>query len=426
MCVNEYDESVFLRAVLRMDHFEEEPLEILDVEIGTADPEAIRAEAASYNRLSTGRDRLILEYVQTKYPDDQVYFMEYLNEEVDHGQTAIRTISLMGQRRVGYMNGGTQGYFDHIVVLSRDNELKHNGILGEAVETGGKTVEEIVESMRVQITPEGKPLLADYFGQWYDRVYFLGEEPGAPQEGDLRIDSVRFLGSEPTYETTGEAYAVKKSYYSARREQGTGEVVSKWRAEGEEYIVMGRSMDGDLYEVRGKRLALREDIARTIFEVSYDVSDWEVTLWHDKNLDPWPLALGRWSDEPLSLVDGEPTIERLDGWEPIYKDGDYWNRCTLDGLSIRRYYNSSEDYHGNYNIELTRDDFATLRGIRLGSTRDEVKAVYPELKSGDYWTLYPSEDYLWYCEDELDFGPALIFFFENDKVSKIVLNNMFN
>ena len=291
---------------------------------------------------------------------------------------------------------------------------------------GEQVLERTLPEKTVEFLPEGKPLIVDYFQQWYDRVYFLGEEPGVPQEGDLRIDSVRYLGSEPTYETTGEAYAVEKSYYSARREQGTGEVVSKWRAEGEEYIVMGRSMDGDLYEVRGKRLALREDIARTIFEVSYNVSDWEVTLWHDKNLDPWPLALGRWSDEPLSLVDGEPTIERLDGWEPIYKDGDYWNRCTLDGLSIRRYYNSSEDYHGNYNIELTRDDFATLRGIRLGSTRDEVKAVYPELKSGDYWTLYPSEDYLWYCEDELDFGPALIFFFENDKVSKIVLNNMFN
>ena len=171
---------------------------------------------------------------------------------------------------------------------------------------------------------------------------------------------------------------------------------------------------------------MRDGVKRMILEESYGVDDWEVTIWHDKNLDPRPLALGWWSDEPLSFVGEEPVIERLDGWGPIYRDGDYWNRCTLDGLSILRYYNSGEDYHGNYNIELTRDDFATLRGIRLGSTRDEVKAAYPELKSGDYWSLYPGEDYLWYCEDELDFGPALIFFFENDKVSKIVLNNMFN
>ena len=57
---------------------------------------------------------------------------------------------------------------------------------------------------------------------------------------------------------------------------------------------------------------------------------------------------------------------------------------------------------------------------------EALKAAYPELKSGDYWGKYPGEDYLWYCEDELDFGPALIFFFENDKVSKIILNNTFN
>ena len=119
-------------------------------------------------------------------------------------------------------------------------------------------------------------------------------------------------------------------------------------------------------------------------------------------------------------------MEVLEGWEPIYWDGDYWNRCTLDGLSILRYYNSTEDRHVNYTIELTRDDFATLRGIRLGSTREEVKAAYPELKSGSYWAEYPGEDYLWYCDDELDFGPAILFFFENDRVSKIILNNMFN
>lgn len=451
MCVSEYDETAYLWAVLKIDHMRQEPLEVLDWEIGHAPPEKINAEAASYNRMATARDGLIREYVQTKYPDDQVYFMESLNEEVDHGQTAIKTISLMGQsrldeetigavyrvtvqRRVGFMNGGTQGYFDHTVVLSRDNELKHTGIIGEAVETGGKTVEEIVESVRVQLTPEGRPLLVDYFQQWYDRAYFLGEEPGAPQEGDWRIDSVRFLGSEVTFETTGEAYLVRSSIYNTRMESAESEPVTKWwPVEQESYFVLGRAMDGELENVRGERHEVGHSISRMILEESYGVTDWEVTLWHDDNPYPQPLSLGWWSDTPLWQVKGDPVIERLENWEPIhwegdYWEGDYWERYTLEGLSILRRYSSMAD-ENNYvinNIELTRDDFSTQRGIRVGSTRDEVKAAYPELKSGNYWTEYPDEDHLWYCDDEGDWGPAIIFFFENDKVSKIILNNMFN
>lgn len=281
----------------------------------------------------------------------------------------------------------------------------------------------------IEITPEGKPLIVDYFRQWYDRVYFLGEEPGEPQEGDMRIDSVRFLGSEVTFETTGEAYLVRTSFYSNQIEDWDSPPVTKWRpVEQDSYLVLGRGMDGELYEVRGDSPDAHEGVKRLILEVSYGVSDWEVTLRHDANPYPQPLALGWWNDMALSLVREEPTIERLEGWEPIYWEGDYWERYTLEGLSILRYYSTmaEKNNYGINNIELTRDDFSTPRGIKLGSTRDEVTTAYPELKSGDYWSLYPGEDYLWYCEGVDDFGPALIFFFENGKVSKIILNNMFN
>ena len=264
----------------------------------------------------------------------------------------------------------------------------------------------------------GMTLLTDYFrgnGWNYGRVYFAGQEPGEPQEDDLRIDAVRYLGSEQTYETTGEAYALTLNWY----------VNGGWNA-SERYIVMGRSMDGELDEVRGDRQYVGHSVSYMILEETNGVTDWEVSLWHDDNPYPWPLAVGRWNENALSFVDGEPSVEVLEGWDPIYWEGDYWNRCTLDGLSILRYYNSREDRHGNFTIELTRDDFATLRGIRLGSTRDEVKSAYPELKSGDYWGKYPGGDYLWYCDDANDFGPAILFFFKNDTVSKIILNDMFN
>ena len=281
----------------------------------------------------------------------------------------------------------------------------------------------------IEITPEGKPLIVDYFRQWYDRVYFLGEEPGEPQEGDMRIDSVRFLGSEVTFETTGEAYLVRTSIYIEGIESADSQPVTKWwPVEQDSYLVLGRGMDGELYEVRGDSHDAREGVKRLILEVSYGVSDWEVTLRHDANPYPQPLAVGRWDEIALSLVREEPIIERLDGWEPIYWPGDFWERYTVEGISILRQYSTMAEKN-NYvitTVELTRNDFHTQRGIRIGDTREAVKAAYPELKSGDYWGKYPGEDYLWYCEDELDFGAALIFFFENDKVTKIVLNNMFN
>ena len=293
------------------------------------------------------------------------------------------------------------------------------------------TIQEVIQPDEVDIrfTPEGKPILADFFETVYhaNRAYFLGEEPGAPQEGDRRIDSVRFLGSEVTFETTGEAYLVRTSIYNTRRESEDSQSVTKWwPVEQESYLVLGRAMDGELYEVRGERHDVREGVKRMIQEESYGVDDWEVTLWHDANPYPQPLAIGRWDEMALSLVRESVSMERLEGWEPIYWEGDFWEQYTIDGLSVLRYYNSRESTYVANTVELARDDFHTQRGIRIGDTRDAVKAAYPELKSGDYWGKYPGEDYLWYCEDELDFGPALIFFFENDKVSKIVLNNMFN
>jgi len=440
LCVSEYDESIYLRAVLKLDHMRQEPLEVLDWEIGRATPEEIYAEAATYNRMATNRDRFIKEYVQTQFPEYEVYFMEALDEEVEPGKAAIKTIELLGRAPLDQETTaaayritvkthlvsmhGTQGEYTVGVVLTSDN-----AILGGIKQPDGKSAEEIIASMRVQLTPEGKPLLIDYYEDvvLYNRVYFFGEEPGEPQEGDLRIDSVRYLGSELCFETVGEAYLVRTSIYTKGVESADTRPVTKWwPVDPDYYLVLGRDMDDELYEVRGDRYDIGSSLSNMIFEVSYGISDWEVTIRHDANPYPQPLGLGLWSDFALEFVREEPTVEILEGWEPIYQEGDYWDRYTCSGISALRYYNSTEDRHVAYTIEMTRDDFATQRGIRLGSTRDEVKVAYPELKSGDYWGKYPGEDYLWYCDDELDFGPAILFFFENDRVSKIVLNNMFN
>lgn len=71
-------------------------------------------------------------------------------------------------------------------------------------------------------------------------------------------------------------------------------------------------------------------------------------------------------------------------------------------------------------------DLYTPRNIRVGATRAEVQAAYPEAVSEDYWGQYPGQDYLWYCSDPNDFGPAILFFFDGDTLRQITLTNMFD
>lgn len=168
-------------------------------------------------------------------------------------------------------------------------------------------------------------------------------------------------------------------------------VTAWWPIEQESYFVLGRGMDGELYEVRGERHDVGYSVSRMILEESFGVSDWEAALWHDANPYPQPLALGWWSDRPLFLVKGEPTIERLEGWKPIYWEGDYWERYTLEGISILRQYSNmvSKNNYIVTTVDMTRDDFSTQRDIRVGSTRAEVVTAYPELKFCDYWVNIP-------------------------------------
>lgn len=154
--------------------------------------------------------------------------------------------------------------------------------------------------------------------------------------------------------------------------------------------------------------------------------DLEMSLWHDSDPNLVPLRLGEWNEGVFTYASEMPTVKILDGWEPIYWPGDYWDQYTREGINVLRYYHADGDYFSVFTIDMTRDDFITHRGIRVGDTKDAVKAAYPELKVGEYWGMYPGEDYFWYCEDSNDFGPALIFFFENNEVSRITLNNMFN
>ena len=152
--------------------------------------------------------------------------------------------------------------------------------------------------------------------------------------------------------------------------------------------------------------------------------DMDVSLWRDGYAQP----AGPGSQVPFfqEAYDGSETVEVLEDWEPIYGEGDYWANHSWENFEALCYHSASEGGYSVNTIDTTRSDLRTYRGIRVGDSRKSVLEAYPEAKSGDYWGRYPGEDYLWYCDNELDLGPALLFFFEDGTVSSIVLTNMFN
>ena len=186
-------------------------------------------------------------------------------------------------------------------------------------------------------------------------------------------------------------------------------------------------VDGDSGQVRNLLSWAQGDPEETQLP-GKNLHDLDAALWRDGG--NGPVGLGDWQNVFDPQQDGEPTVERLEGWEPVYNPGDYWDRWSLEGFSALRYHNQGEGTVNVYSLETTRTDLVTYRGIRVGDSREAVQSAYPELRREDYWSLYSpaEEDFLWCCADPSpsDLGPAILFFFEDDRVSRIVLWNMFD
>lgn len=284
-------------------------------------------------------------------------------------------------------------------------------------------------------TEQVKELIKEYLKNRgpYGRTYYLDEELGEPQEDDQRIDGVYYSGEERTHETTGVAFRVESSYYNTWHSEDPG---PSWR-EGQNtiYLILGKDADGQFYEVRGDIIPDGDkSINQMIQEVSYGLLDLEVSLWRDG----YPSPVGPGSEIPFfrDVYDGEPKVEILEGWEPVYWPGAYWTRQSWDGFSALCYHVGEEpgqddpDAYSVYTIDTTRDDLKTYRGIHVGSTREEVLEAYPGIFDTHYWhddaPDFPGKDYLWYCDNPDGWGAALLFFFEENKVSHMRLNHMFN
>ena len=292
------------------------------------------------------------------------------------------------------------------------------------------SVEEILEINRakkegrepspIYSTEYRDQLICDYYTRTYQRdVYMANEMPEQVQQGNERIDEIVVLGETRVYEVTGQLLEIYKSRYDG----------SSWNRYSS-HLVITKGIDNAYEQIIGTAYIREGQTAeKVILEKVHGLSDLEVSLWREGY--PWPVGPGSQIHIYREAYEGPETVEVLEGWEPIYQEGDYWAVHRWSGVDALCYHRLADAQTGYYDIEVntfdtTRTDLRTYRGIRVGDSRAKVMETYPELKSGDYWGKYPGEDYLWYCTSELDFGAALIFFFEDDTVSRIVLNDMFN
>lgn len=268
--------------------------------------------------------------------------------------------------------------------------------------------------------PVVQHLLADYYAETYGRTVYLAEkEPAQPKEGDICLRDIICLGQAPLEKGAGEAYQVTASWYD--RQNGT----LAWQDMEPGIVVVSRiEADGSFEKVLGAVNFSTDGltIEQVIRQTAWGLADWETTLWRDGHTKP--VGLGTEVKFAMEDADGEEQVEVLQDWEPIYGEGDYYALHKWNRLEIIAYHNAAENTLSALRIDSVHPDLYTPRGIHVGSTRAEVEAAYPEIQDSPYWG--EPGDYLWYNSGTEGLGPAILFFFEGDTVTKITLNNMFD
>ncbi|MGI5963918.1 MAG: hypothetical protein ACOX7N_09470 [Lawsonibacter sp.] len=261
-------------------------------------------------------------------------------------------------------------------------------------------------------------ILAEYQRTYQvGNVCWLSQAPAHPQEHDVALGTVTYVGEATLYETIGVAFQVQPYYYSS----------GQWIPFPEPaLIILSQGQDGTFQGVVGQPNFSTDGMAieDIIHQTAWHLLDFEVCLYRDGY--PNPIGPGNWYDLFNSAYEGDPEIQIMEDYAPIYYPGDYWEQWSVEGFSALCYYHAAEDQYTLNTLDVTRNDLYTPRGIRVGATRAEVQAAYPEAISEDYWGQYPGEDYLWYCKDSNGFGAAILFFFQGDTLTQITLNNMFD
>lgn len=292
-------------------------------------------------------------------------------------------------------------------------------VVGSLEEVTEQVLDDPAREEALSQSQQRDALILSYYQQFYpgQNVYWSAQEPSQPQEWDIHLESATYAGQALLYETTGVAFSIQMDVYSS----------GSWgRFVQPALIVLSQGQDGSFQSALGEPNFSTDGMAieDVIRQVNWNLLDLEVCLYRDGY--PNPIGPGNWYDLFRPAYDGEPDLQILEDYTPIYYPDDHWERWSAEGFSALRYYQAAEDRYILNTVDVTRDDLYTPRGIRVGATRAEVLEAYPEAVSGDYWGLYPGRDYLWYCKDSNDFGAAILFFFQGDTLTQITLNDMFD
>ena len=272
-------------------------------------------------------------------------------------------------------------------------------------------------------------MVLDYLRAEYDETpetFYLAEDaPDPPQDLDRRLDSVRLIGMDYYEEDLYVLYQVDHSLYL----QGRWE--PEWRPSSD-FLVSRMDGQRDLEEVIGRTFyhGPEEDMSTdsaiqgvkdTIRQAIWGLDEFEVSLYREGY--PIPLGLGNWVE---LFPEAEPEVEVQEGY--YFDDpGDRFVHWSVDGLTAQRYYSAAGDRYHLFALDTTRSDLYTPRGIRVGSTREQVREAYPTAKVTDGWWKYAGEDILLYDPDPTGEGRVwLLFLFDGDVVKQITLYSAFN
>lgn len=248
---------------------------------------------------------------------------------------------------------------------------------------------------------------------WAKDIYLAENEPDSPNIEDIRINTIEYKGQASYEDSVAAAFLIEMDVYY--EDSGWGEYVPF-------YVVLERTSDNEGWlEAVGISYDSLEDkdAEILILEAVYRIWDLEVSVVFDG----FTQYVGP-GGTSIDLDEDHETEFHFD-YEPVYNDGDHWLSYYYDGMEVLNYYIADEGVSRISALYITRDDCQTYRGIRVGSSKDEVLAAYPEIHQDLFWG---EDDHMWYNTSEYGMGVGinLILRFEDDQVVQMELINMFN
>ena len=168
------------------------------------------------------------------------------------------------------------------------------------------------------------------------------------------------------------------------------------------------------------RASAPEALEGTALAVRWGLRDLEYALTDETQSAWYGLAGPAELDE---LLGASPTVEELP--YEVDQPGSHWEHRSWEGLSLECLVDAG-GASWLYRLETTRPDLFTRRGAHVGTSREEVLALYPAASNASPWDWdKTSGENLWVGPDTLA-GFYLGFQIENGRVAAIRLLNFFD